>query len=392
MLLTGLSLLSETFAVKLLASHFSGQVYTLDLTLTNPTTGALKISSQQKGCGVTPTWLYLDEESRTVYCFDESWAGSGVIQQYSLNAKDASTTQLKLTGSASTAGNSVYGSLYGGPNGKSFVITAEYTPSTLTTYKLPITSSTKQLQKLSFTMAKPGPRPDRQDKPHPHAGFTDPTGKFMIVPDLGADLTRIFKINADTGMLTACGTAASLAGDGPRHGVFYKIGDGYKYYSLNEVSSSVGVYDVKFPASGSSDCLSLSLTNTHSTYGPGVALGNKDVKSAEIRIAGNFLYASNRNDKKFGSEQDSIATFKIESSGALTFIELANSYTYYPRSFTINKNGTYMAVGGQTTANVAIIARDTETGKLGKLVANLALPPRGTYGGEDGLSSVIWDE
>jgi 6-phosphogluconolactonase (cycloisomerase 2 family) len=241
-------------------------------------------------------------------------------------------------------------------------------------------------------MDKPGPRPDRQDKPHPHAAFTDPTGAFMIVPDLGADLTRIFKINRDSGKLTACPAIASLPGDGPRHGEFRKAGDSLKYYSLNEVSSSVGVYDVVYPTKRD-DCLKLVLTQTVSTYGANVTPGsNKDVKSAEIRIVGNDLYASNRNDKTFGAEQDSIAHYKIGSDGKITFQKLYNSYSYYPRSFAFNRAGTYVAIGGQTTANVAIVERDTETGALGKLVANVNVPPRGTYGGEDGLSSVIWDE
>jgi 6-phosphogluconolactonase (cycloisomerase 2 family) len=238
-------------------------------------------------------------------------------------------------------------------------------------------------------MDKPGPRPDRQDRPHPHAAFTDPSGKFMIVPDLGADLTRIFRINQQTGMLSDCPAVASLPGDGPRHGVFSK--DGKKYYSLNEVSSSVGVYDVIQPQ-GYSSCLSLKLVQTLGTYGPDVPLGNVTVKSAEIRIVNNNLYASNRNDSTFGFEQDSIATYQIKSDGTLQFQELANAYGYYPRSFSFNKAGTLVAIGGQTTANIAIVARDTKTGKLGKLVANINLPPRGTYGGEDGLSSVIWDE
>lgn len=242
-------------------------------------------------------------------------------------------------------------------------------------------------------MEKPGPRPDRQDKPHPHSAFTDPSGAFMIVPDLGADLTRIFKITQDTGLLTACPAVSSLPGDGPRHGLFNKVGSGLKYYSLNEVSSSVGVYDVVYPSNSTSGgCLSLVLSQTLSNYGPGVPLGNVTVKSAEIRLAGDYLYASNRNDTSFGPEQDSLATFKIGSNGTLTFVELANSYGYYPRSFSINNAGTYVAIAGQTTANVAIVARDTATGKLGKLVANLVIPPRGTYGGEDGLSSIIWDE
>lgn len=122
-IIAGLSLLSHALAVRLLASHFSGTIYTLDLSWNNATSGNLKITSQAEGCGVTPTWLYLDQDTRTVYCFDESWAGSGVITQWSLS--NASANSLSITGSAATPGNSVYGSLYGGKDGKAFVITAE---------------------------------------------------------------------------------------------------------------------------------------------------------------------------------------------------------------------------------------------------------------------------
>ncbi|KAF2709136.1 putative isomerase YbhE [Pleomassaria siparia CBS 279.74] len=390
--LAAMSLVSNILAVRLLGTHFSGQIYTYELNLSNATAGALSISTKTTGCGVTPTWVYLDESTRTVYCVDESWQGSGVLTQWSLDEKAGSAP--KLTGSAVTPGNSVHGSLYGGQDGKSFIVTSEYSPSTFTTYKLPITASTKPIQTLQFTMAAPGPRPDRQDKPHPHSAFTDPTGAYLIVPDLGADLTRIYKINKDTGILTVCPAIKSLPGDGPRHGLFNKAKDTLKYYSLNEVSSSVGVYDVVYPSRNStnSDCLSLVLQQTVSNYGPSVPLGNIYVKSAEIRIVGDYLYASNRNDTTFGFEQDSIATFQIGASGALTFVELANSYSYYPRSFSFNKAGTYVAIGGQTTANIAIVSRDTETGKLGRLVANVNVPPRGTYGGEDGISSIVWDE
>ncbi|KAF2746332.1 putative isomerase YbhE [Sporormia fimetaria CBS 119925] len=391
-LFAGLSLLSEAAAVKLYATHFSGYIAALDLTLSDPTTGSITLAQQVRGCGVTPAWLHLDEETRTLYCFDESWMGSGVLQSYSLGKKNASNAALTLSGSARTPGNTVHGSLYGGKDGKSFIITSEYSPSTISTYKLPLSSSTQQLQKKTFTQARPGPRPDRQDRPHPHAAFTDPSGKFMIVPDLGSDLTRIFKIDTESGMLSDCPAIASLPGDGPRHGLFHKSGSTTRYYSLNEISSSVGVYDVKYPANGSSDCLSLSLAQTIGTYGPNVPLGNATVKAAEIRVAGDYLYASNRNDSTFGKEQDSIAIFKIGKDGALTFVTLANAYGYYPRSFAFNKAGTLVAIGGQTTANIAIVARDPATGLLGKLVANINLSPRGTYGGEDGVSSVVWDE
>ena len=120
-LLSGAALLPQAFAAKLLVSHFSGPLYTLDLTLSSATSGSLKISSTAGGCGNIPTWLTLDKLTNTVWCFDEDWNGSGVISQYTIN--DAGV--LTLTGSGATPGNSVYGALYGGPDGKGFVATSE---------------------------------------------------------------------------------------------------------------------------------------------------------------------------------------------------------------------------------------------------------------------------
>lgn len=270
-----------------------------------------------------------------------------------------------------------------------FSLPPNSSPSTITTYKLPLSASSKPLQKLEWTMAKPGPRPDRQDKPHPHSAFMDPSKKFMVVPDLGADVTRIFKINKASGELTPCPVAASHPGDGPRHGEFVETAAGLRYYSLNEVASSVGVYNATYAGDGG--CLALDLTQTLSTLGD--RAGKTTEKAAELRVAGGYLYASNRNDQTFGKEQDSLAVFKIDGAdGKLAFQELTNSHGYYPRPFEVNKAGTLVAIGGQTTANVAVVARDAATGKLGPLVANVNLPPRGTYGGEDGLSAVVWYE
>ena len=73
------------------ASHFSGPLYTLDLTLANATSGTLSVAGQVTGCGRIPAWLHVDKASKTVYCFDESWFGSGVLAQFSAS-EDASLT------------------------------------------------------------------------------------------------------------------------------------------------------------------------------------------------------------------------------------------------------------------------------------------------------------
>jgi 6-phosphogluconolactonase (cycloisomerase 2 family) len=69
-----------------------------------------------------------------------------------------------------------------------------------------------------------------------------------------------------------------------------------------------------------------------------------------------------------------------------------DSHGTYPRTFSINADGTYMAIGDQTTANVAIVTRDTSTGELGDLVANLRIGSKGYPENEDGLSAVLWAE
>ncbi|EAA31090.1 hypothetical protein GE21DRAFT_8546 [Neurospora crassa] len=383
-LLVGLALAPSALGATLLVSHFSGPVYTLSLT-TSGTTGKLSITSQAGGCGTTPAWLEYYNDTKTAYCFDESWTGSGVITQYNVGS-DGRLTQ---SGQTRTSGNTVHGKVYGGSDGKGFIATAQYSPSTITTYKLPLGQGQVQLEK--FTMSQRGPN-SRQDVPHPHETQLDPTGKFMLVPDLGADLIRIFKIDASTGRLTACPAGQASPGDGPRHAQWWKSADGVlRLYTLNELGNSVSSWNVVYPTD-SNGCLALSRAQTLSTYAPGKK-GGPTTKAAEIRVAGNFLYASNRADQTFGSNQDSVAIYTIDhQTGGIAWKEAANSYSYYPRTFDINKDGTLVAFGGQTSSNVAIVSRDPATGKLGNLVANLQVGNKGRAGEEDGLSAVVWVE
>lgn len=250
-------------------------------------------------------------------------------------------------------------------------------------------------------MAAPGPNERQKDGPHPHQTLLDPTGKYLLVPDLGADVIHIFVINAASGHLNACPDAQTAPGDGPRHGAWWSphgnttSADGLKLYTVNELGNSVSGWDVTYGAG----CISLNRTQTISTFAnsqiPAATVYNGasfPPKAAEVHIAGNSLYAANRNDKLFGNQTDSLATYTIGSTGTLSWVEATSAHAFYPRSFSINKAGTMVAVGGQTSSSVAIIARDTATGKLGSLIVWAQVGELGTYTNEDGLSSVIWVE
>ena len=122
-LLAGVAFLPSTYAATatLLASHFSGALFTLSLTTGSNNTGSLAITSAAGGCGSTPTWLQYYSDSKKLYCVDESWQGYGTIAEYSV-ANDGTLT---VTGQAKTTGNDVHGILYGGPNGRSFLATVQ---------------------------------------------------------------------------------------------------------------------------------------------------------------------------------------------------------------------------------------------------------------------------
>lgn len=244
-------------------------------------------------------------------------------------------------------------------------------------------------------MASKGPNP-RQDAPHPHHAFVDPTGDFLLVPDLGADLIRINKIDKSSGKLTECGSGKAPPGSGPRHGTFWSPSTTSsriarqtaptRLFIANELGNSVGSWSVSY-ASG---CMALSLTQVLTPYANN-ATAPAGTKVGEIKARGAFLYTSNRNDKKF-APNDSITQYAIAADGTLAWTAISSSYGTYPRTFDINKAGDFVAIGDQTTSNVAIVARDTATGRLGARVADLRIGAVGTPENEDGTSAVVWAE
>ncbi|KAK2040923.1 putative isomerase YbhE [Colletotrichum somersetense] len=364
----------------LIASHYSGQLYTLNLSSANQLTIAKTVSSGSS----MPAWLDLDSASKTVYIPDEVQWGQPLLKSFSVAADGSLTAK----GQVQTAGGELHSTLYGGSDGKGFIALAQYDASTISTYALPLGASGQALQKLTFTMSQPGPVPSRQNKPHPHSVFTDPSGRFLLSADLGADLIRIFSIGSN-GQLTQCPSFQTGPGDGPRHGAFYTQGNTSFLYTVNELSNTISSWSVAYPTNG---CLNLVKKQTTSTF-PAGKTAPTGSKAAEVHVKGNFVYVSNRYDRSFGSQEDSIATYSIDpSSGQAAFVELTSAFSYFPRTFAINKAGDLVAVGGQTSATVAIVERNVTTGRLGKLVASLKVGNPGNVNQEDGLSAVIWNE
>lgn len=265
--------------------------------------------------------------------------------------------------------------------------------SALSTFTLPLSSDKEALQVFRYQMSQPGIKP-QQDAPHPHQVILDPTGDFLLVPDLGADQVRVYAIDQHSGHLNVCPSLNYTPGSGPRHGLFWKsnLSDSAQapvtmLYTLSELGGHLSAFVVSYLSSG---CLGFGETQSFIPY-----LGGQlpaGATPAELAMAGNHIYASIRFDQGF-PPNDSIATLARSSNGTVTFSQITSSYGTIPRTFAVNKKGTLVAIGDQGSSNVAIVRRDSESGNLGKLVANLQVgQPGQASNSSTGLSSIIWEE
>ena len=259
-------------------------------------------------------------------------------------------------------------------------------------------------------MTRPG-AVAQQDAPHPHQVFLDPTGSFVVSPDLGADLLRVYAIDSGSDKLQQCPPVNITFGSGPRHGVFWTDGtnndthsagsqDGRPEHSrqvaavgktmlylANEIGGTLNVFDVAYARSG---CLSFQKTQTMVPYTNGKM--PKGATPAEIRMVGNALYVSIRSDQAFAPDDSIVTLDRSPRTGAVTLRNKTSSYGKVPRTFTINRAGDLVAIGDQATSTVAIVRRDRVTGNLGEEIAVLQVGEPGKVGTAEGLSSVIWEE
>lgn len=221
------------------------------------------------------------------------------------------------------------------------------------------------------TLATPGPTPVRQDRSYLHESIVDPTGKYLIMPDLGADLVRVFSYDAVTlAPLTELASLVTEPATGPRHGVFwYSPSKVLHYIFVGELNGMVYSYKITYPAAGG-----LTWEKVYSM--PGLGFENErpfqTSPTSEIVLTpdNNYVIVSHR-DVSFASSTvyrsgptDTLSTLKIAADGTLSLHQLAPSGGYSPRQFSINKAGDLLAVGHQTNFTVVIWKRDVDTGLI----------------------------
>lgn len=133
--------------------------------------------------------------------------------------------------------------------------------------------------------------PDRQDAPHPHEAVLDPTGQYVLVNDLGADLVRVYAVDAASANLTARPALHAAPGSGPRHGAFSRdlIAGHYVYYLGAEIASTVTAYKVTY-ATADLGGLEFEVIGVYSSLAPGepvppTTTGESTGVAAEVAVS-----------------------------------------------------------------------------------------------------------
>jgi len=205
-----------------------------------------------------------------------------------------------------------------------------------------------------------GPNP-RQKSPHAHGVTVDPSGRYVLSPDLGADRIFISRLDPATHQLTPAATPfeAVPAGSGPRHLIFSPNG---RFAYLNtELTAELHVYTWDASAGRLTPVQTLS-TVARDFY------GKKSAGEITISKDGRFFYASNRGE-------DTIVVYSVNAkTGRLSEIQRISSQGDQPWHFTIDPTGRWFLIANEASGSVSVFKRNPKTGKLAPSPSTIDLP------------------
>ena len=203
-----------------------------------------------------------------------------------------------------------------------------------------------------------GADPKRQEGPHTHSSCVDPSGKWLVVAELGLDRILSYRLDAEVGTLSPAVPAflQAPAGCGPRHFAFHP--DGRTLYVSAELSSSVLVCG--FDHETGAVTLRQELPAVPAGFG-----GNNLTADIHCTADGRFVYVSNRG-------HDSIASFRVGADGDLRAAGCFFSFGKGPRSFRLMGHSV-MLIANQGSGTLVSCRLNGEGGCDGKL-AELQIP------------------
>jgi 6-phosphogluconolactonase len=225
-------------------------------------------------------------------------------------------------------------------------------------------------QHARFTMADP----TRQEKPHAHQAIFSPSGKSLVVCDLGGDCVVVYDFAAATGTLHERQTMELAEGSGPRHAAFHPTLP--LLFVLCELSSTVAVFRLQISADSVTATNSDADTWRLETAGAPVSTLPADYPPNSswcsaicISRDGRLLFAGNRG-------HDSVAVFRVSfSSGAeLAIVSFISGFGSIPRDLALHPDEPILYVASQNDNRLTAFSIDVDSGTASQLGCSLTTP------------------
>lgn len=295
-----------------------------------------------------PTFLAVHPDGKHLYAANETdqWQGQpgGYVTAYRL---DSGTGKLTELGQQSTGG--------GGPCHLNVdatghvLLAANYGGGSVASFPL---NSDGSVQPHATFIQHTGSSvdPNRQKEPHAHSVNLSPDNRLAFVCDLGLDKVFVYDLNAKTANLSTHEPMfARLApGAGPRHLAWSP--DGRFAFVNGEMLSTLTSF--RYAARKGV----LTEVQTISTL-PADFQGKSSTAEVRVHPNGRFVYVSNRG-------HDSIAVFRTDGQGGLSFVEHVPTQGRTPRNFNFDPTGKFLWAENQDSDSVFIFRVDARNGHL----------------------------
>jgi 6-phosphogluconolactonase len=302
-----------------------------------------------------PSWVTTTADGRFLYAVIETVKfegepGGGVAAY----ARDPKTGHLTLLTTAGSTG--VEPAHVDLDPSERFVLVANYRTGSVCVFARKQDGS---LGKLTGRVQHQGSsvHPIRQTGPHAHQILFDPVTSDLLIPDLGLDAVRVYRLS-DEGALTERHEAriATAPGAGPRHLAFHP--DGRHLFLLNELNSTL----VVLRRNGDR----FDQLQSVSTLPAGFD-GHNQTSAVRVSTSGNYVMVSNRGF-------DSIAVLAFDASTSSVELKLVEpSLGREPRDFIQTPDGGHIVVGNQDSDTVVVFAFDESAPSL-TFVSQTAVP------------------
>ncbi|WP_260922784.1 lactonase family protein [Novosphingobium sp. 9] len=311
----------------------------------DPRTGALT-SQGVVGPVERPTWVLADTLHRHLFSVSEvgnDGKDHGAVLSF---AYDPATGALRPLGRADSGGG---GATHLALDGKGrTVYVANYGSGQIAA--IPIDAQGRVAAMPSDVEAHTGSGPSpRQKSAHAHGVTVDPSGRYLLSPDLGTDRIYIYRIGAG-GSLTPAKTpwAALPPGSGPRHIVFAP--DGRHAFLMTEMGGTIYAFNWNAEVGSLAPVASTPLDGPEFTGKP---------SGSEIALSrdGRFLYAGNRAANR-------VQVYAVGKDGHLTFVQALDCGGQVPWGFALSHDGRWLVVANQMSNNLSVFRIDAASGKL----------------------------